>query len=53
MYDAGGVAQETPTFVAIHSGSGALFSGARDAESFVSLLEAQLAAALETAADGS
>jgi protein-disulfide isomerase len=50
MYDAQQVANQTPTFVVIYGGRGALFQGTRDAESFVDLLQSQVDAAL--AADG-
>jgi predicted DsbA family dithiol-disulfide isomerase len=39
MYDAQGVAQKTPTFIAVFDGRGAVFEGARPADEFVSLLE--------------
>ena len=53
MYDAQQVSNQTPTFVVIYGGRGALFQGTRDAESFVSLLQSQLDAALEAEAAGS
>jgi protein-disulfide isomerase len=45
IYDAQGVVQTTPTFIAIYGGSGAVFRGARPAEEFVSILQKQLEAA--------
>jgi predicted DsbA family dithiol-disulfide isomerase len=39
LYDAQGVAQSTPTFVAIYGGRGAVLTGARSSDEFVPILE--------------
>jgi protein-disulfide isomerase len=39
MYDAQGVAQTTPTFIAIYGGKGAVFRGSRPVDEFVPILE--------------
>ena len=39
MYDAQGVAQTTPTFIALYGGSGTVFRGSRSVDEFVSILQ--------------
>ena len=45
MYDATGVVSQTPTFIIIRDGRGSRLEGARGADDFVAILEAQLEAA--------
>jgi protein-disulfide isomerase len=53
MYDALEVATQTPTFVILRNGRGTLLEGARDADSFATLLEGQVEAALAEPSDES
>lgn len=49
IYDAQGVVQQTPTFVILYGGQGALLRGAKDVESFTSTLESYVELASEEA----
>ncbi len=51
IYDGTGVLENTPTFVMIYGGQGRRLEGARDADDFVAILQAQLDSALTVDSD--